>query len=76
MGACGNYCESHVNFESIDIKIPKRNVATLVKYGQGAIARREVNKLKMSYIKEITGKFYHFDSIFIFLQIWNTQPTL
>ena len=48
MGACNNYCESHVKFDAIDIKIPRKNIATLVKYGKGAVARREVNKLKMS----------------------------
>jgi hypothetical protein len=35
------------------MKIPKRNVLTLEKYGKGAIARRNVQKMKLNSIKEI-----------------------
>ena len=37
-----NLCSNDVAFEQIDMKIPKRNVQTLEKYGKGAIARRNV----------------------------------
>jgi hypothetical protein len=35
------------------MKISQKNLNTLEKYGQGAAARREVNKIKQQYIKEI-----------------------
>jgi hypothetical protein len=39
------------------MKISKKNCDTLAKYGQGAVARREVKKIKESYIEEICCKF-------------------
>jgi len=48
-----NLCSNDVAFEQIDMKIPKRNVLTLEKYGKGAIARRNVQKMKLNSIKEI-----------------------
>jgi len=47
MGACANICESsNVEFEQIEMKISKKNLITLERYGQGAAARRETNKIK------------------------------
>ena len=35
------------------MKIPKKNVATLEKFGAGAIARRKAQKMKLDSIKEV-----------------------
>ena len=60
---CGNMCNKDVEFEQINIKIPKEKLATLEKYGQGASARREANKLKLECLKQITGKFIQMVSL-------------
>ena len=57
MGGCTNYCQTDVEFEQIDMKISKKNVQTLERYSQGAIARRETTKLKTQCIRQITGKY-------------------
>lgn len=46
-------CSQDVTFEQIDMKIPKKNVATLEKFGAGAIARRKAQKMKLDSIKEV-----------------------
>ena len=56
MGGCANMCQTDVEFEEIEMKISKKNCQTLERYGQGAAARREVNKLKTEYIRSIIGK--------------------
>ena len=33
-------CSQEVTFDQIDMKIPKKNIQTLEKFGAGAIARR------------------------------------
>jgi hypothetical protein len=38
-------CSDDVTFEQVDMKISKKNLQTLEKYGQGAAARREAKKL-------------------------------
>ena len=40
------------------MKISKKNLQTLEKYGQGASARREAKKLQMEHLEEIAGKSY------------------
>ena len=35
------------------MKIPKKNVQTLEKFGAGAIARRKAQKMKLDSIKEV-----------------------
>ena len=49
-------CQTDVEFEQIDMKISKKNVQVLERYGQGALARRETNKMKIQCIKQIAGK--------------------
>lgn len=39
-------CQTDVEFEAIDMKISKKNVQILERYGQGAVARRETMRLK------------------------------
>jgi hypothetical protein len=52
--ACvSNLCSQDVEFDQVNMKISQKNLNTLEKYGQGAAARREVNKIKQQYIKEI-----------------------
>lgn len=46
-------CSQDVTFEQIDMKIPKKNVQTLEKFGAGAIARRKAQKMKLDSIKEV-----------------------
>lgn len=46
-------CTQDVTFEQIDMKIPKKNVQTLEKFGAGAIARRKAQKMKLDSIKEV-----------------------
>ena len=63
-GACvSSICSQDVNFQEVDMKISKKNVQTLERYGKGSVARREAQKIKLSYIKEITGKLNLFESI-------------
>jgi hypothetical protein len=50
-------CQTDVEFEQIDMKISKKNVQILERYGQGALARRETSKMKSACIKQITGKY-------------------
>ena len=47
-------CSQEVTFDQIDMKIPKKNVQTLEKFGAGAIARRRAQKMKIDSIKEIS----------------------
>jgi len=54
--ACSNMCSDDVKFEQVNIKISKKNCETLERYGQGAIARREVKKMMEQYLEEICGK--------------------
>ena len=49
-------CQTDVEFEQIDMKISKKNVQILERYGQGALARRETNRLKQQCVKQIAGK--------------------
>ena len=60
MGYCTNMCQTDVEFEQIDMKISKKNVATLERYTKGAVARRETSKLKAACLKSITSKCYLF----------------
>ena len=57
MGSCTNMCQTDVEFEQIDMKISKKNVQVLERYGQGALARRETTKLKYQCLKQIAGKW-------------------
>ena len=52
---CGTVCESDVKFQQIDMKISRKNCETLERYGQGAAARREANKIKQEHIREIAS---------------------
>jgi hypothetical protein len=38
-------CSDEVTFDQVDVKISKKNLQTLEKYGQGASARREAKKM-------------------------------
>jgi hypothetical protein len=49
-------CSDDIKFEQVDMKISKKNCETLERYGQGAVARREVKKVKEQYLEEICGK--------------------
>ena len=49
-------CSQDVNFQEVDMKISKKNVQTLERYGKGSVARREAKAIKLTNIKEITGK--------------------
>jgi len=46
-------CSQEVTFDQIDMKIPKKNIQTLEKFGAGALARRKAQKMKLDSIKEI-----------------------
>ena len=50
-------CQTDVEFEQIEMKISKKNCQTLERYGKGAAARRETNKMKTACIKSIIGKY-------------------
>ena len=63
--SCANMCQKEVEFEQINMKISKKNVQVLERYGQGASARREVGKLKLDCLKAITGKFKCLSSFLI-----------
>ena len=54
--ACSNLCSDDIKFEQVDMKISKKNCETLERYGRGAVARREVKKVKEQYLEEICGK--------------------
>jgi hypothetical protein len=53
---CSNMCQSDVEFEQIDMKISKKNCQTLEKFGKGATAKRQREKLKKECISAVTGK--------------------
>jgi len=54
--ACAsNMCSDDVTFEQVDMKISKKNLQTLEKYGQGAAARREAKKLQVEHLEEIAS---------------------
>ena len=62
-------CQNDVEFQQIDMKISKKNVQVLERYGAGALARRKTNNLKFQQIKQITGKYRH-------LQFIHTNPQI
>ena len=53
---CATACDKHVEFEQVNMKISKKNCDTLERYGQGAAARRETQKLILNCVREITSK--------------------
>ena len=56
-GCMSNICNNEVRFDEVNMKISKKNVQTLEKYGKGAVARREANRLKIEQIREVAGKY-------------------
>ena len=56
--ACvSSMCNNDIEFEQVDMKISKKNCQTLERYGQGAAGRREAQKKRIQFIKNISRKY-------------------